>query len=139
MGKTFRPSNREASILSKIESNKEYARRRALQKIPDCLDPLANALAQKLVENSIVETNNKNGVEEAFRKILDKLSRADEFDIDYQVAPMRRLVPNPHIVSLFLTSWVVEKLINNKDVVDIFGDDLDVYKCINNQVKRFLP
>ncbi|MBW1990376.1 MAG: hypothetical protein JRI97_12650, partial [Deltaproteobacteria bacterium] len=50
MGKVFRPSNRESRILSRIESNKEYARRQAIQHIPDCMDPLANAIATKLVD-----------------------------------------------------------------------------------------
>lgn len=139
MGKVFRPSNREARILSRIESGKEHQRRMALQKIPDVLDPLSNALAQKLVENGIVETTNKNSLEEEFRKTLDALSRSDEFEVDYMVAPLRRLTRNPHIVSLYLTAFVVETLINHRDVIDIFGDDLEVYQTIHRQVGRFLP
>ena len=35
MAKVFRPSNREASILSKIESSKEHARRRTINNTRD--------------------------------------------------------------------------------------------------------
>jgi hypothetical protein len=139
MGKVFRPSTREASILSKIESSKEYARRMAINGIKDCQEPLANAIASKLVENKLVETTNKNGLEERIGKCLDKISHADDFDIDYQIAPLRNLVPQPHVVSLFVTSFVIEKLIDDKDVVDIFGSDEDLYLCINQQVRKFLP
>ncbi|SHI53975.1 hypothetical protein SAMN02745216_00107 [Desulfatibacillum alkenivorans DSM 16219] len=138
MGKVFRPSNRESKILSKIESSKEYARRRAIQKIPDVLDALSNALAQKLVETGLLETTSKNGVEAAISKRLEKLTREDDFDVDFKVAPFRKLVAQPHVVSLYMTAFVVEDLINHKDVVDIFGDDLDIYKCVHKQIIKHL-
>ena len=139
MAKVFRPSSREASILSKIESSKEHARRMALKGIFDCIDPLSNAIAMKLVENKLVETSNKNSLEEQIHYSLDKLSRADDFDIDYQIAPLRNLVHQPHVVSSYLTSFVIEKLINHKDIVDIFGSDEEIYLCIHQQVRQYLP
>ena len=139
MAKVFRTSTREASILSKIESQKEYSRKRTINAIKDCIDPLANAIAMKLVDTSLVETTNKNTLEEQIKKCLEKLGRADDFEIDYQTAPIRNLVPQPNIVSLFLTSFVIEKLIKHKDVVDIFGSDEDIYLSIHQQIKKFLP
>ncbi len=93
----------------------------------------------KLVENNLVETTNKNALEEQIRGCLNKLSRIENFDIDYQVAPFRNLVPYPHIVSLYVTAFVIEQMINHKDVVDIFGSDEDIYRCINRQVGKYLP
>jgi hypothetical protein len=139
MGKIFRPSSREASILSKIESTKEHMRRLAISKVRDCSEPLANAIATKLVENNLVETTNKNALEEQLYKCLEKLSRLDDFEIDYQVAPFRNLVPQPQIVSLYVTAFVIEKMINHKDVVDIFGSDEEIYLTINQQVKKYMP
>ena len=139
MAKVFRPSSRESSILSKIESTKEHMRRLAISRIRDCAEPLANGIATKLVEKNLVETTNKNVLEEQFHKCLDKLSRLDDFDIDYQVAPIRNLVPQPQIVSLFVTAFVIEKLINHKDVVDVFGSDEEIYFTINQQVKKYMP
>ena len=139
MAKVFRPSSREAMILSKIESSKEYARKKAISGVRDCLEPLANAIAMKLVENSLVETTNKNALEEQIKKSLDKLGRTEDFDIDYQTAPFRDIVSNPHVVSIYVTAFVIEKLINHKDVIDIFGSDEDIYYCINKQVIKFLP
>jgi len=120
MAKVFRTSNRESSILSKIESSKEHARRMALKGIVDCIDPLSNAIATKLVETKLVETTSKNSLEEQINNCLDKLQRADDFDIAYQVAPLR-------------------ELIHHKDTVDIFGSDEEIYLCIHQQVKKYLP
>jgi len=139
MAKVFRTSNRESSILSKIESSKEHARRMALKGIADCIDPLSNAIATKLVETNLVETNSKNSLEEQINNCLNKLQHADDFDIDYQVAPLRELIHQPHVVSIYVTSFVIESVINHKDTVDIFGSDEEIYLCIHQQVKKYLP
>ena len=139
MAKVFRPSSRESTILSKIESSKEYVRRLAISKVRDCSEPLANAISSKLIEKSLVETTNQNSFEEQIKIGLDKMTRMDDFDIDYQVAPIRNIVPQPQIVSLYVTAYVIEKLINHKDVVDIYGSDEEIYFTINQQVNKFMP
>lgn len=138
MGKIFRTGTREETILSKIESSKEYARRKAIAGIKDCIEPLSNAIATKLIEHNLVETTSKNALEEQIMRCLNGLTRAEEFDIDFQIAPVRHIVTNPHIVSIYTTSFVVEKLLNHKDIIDIFGSDEDIYLCINSQVIKFL-
>jgi hypothetical protein len=139
MGKVFRPSNRESSILSKIESSKEHARRRAIISAREHVEALGSAITMKLVENRLVETTNKNGLEEQIVKCLENLCRADDFDIDYMVSPYRQLVQNAHVVSLYVTAYLLEKLINHKSVVDIYGSDAEIYACINQQVIKILP
>ena len=138
MAKIFRPSSREAKILSRIESSKEHARRKAIQDARDSIEPLSNAIAMKLVENDLVETTNKNVLEEQITKCIDKLSRSDEFDVDYKIAPFRHIIQNPHVVSLYITAFVIETLINHKVVVDIYGSDEEIYLCINRQVVKIL-
>ncbi len=139
MGKVFRPSNRESKILSQIESSKERARRMAISRIQDNIEALSNAIAMKLVEDELVETTNKNGLQEQIMKCLDKLSHADDFDVDYKVAPFRNIISQPNIVSLYVTAFVIETVINDKDVIDIFGSDEEIYSCINAQVSKRLP
>ena len=139
MAKVFRPSSRESSILSKIESTKEHMRRLAISRVRDCSEPLANAITSKLIEQSLVETTNQNSFEEQIKGCLDRMTRMDDFDIDYQIAPFRNLVPQPQVVSLFVTAFVIEKMIDHKDVVDIYGSDEELYFTINQQVKKFLP
>ena len=138
MAKFFRPSTRESTILSKIESSKEYERRQAISAVRDCEESLANSISMRLIESNLVETTSKNTLEEQIQRCLEKLSRSDDFEVDYQVAPIRRLVPHPHIVSLYVTAFVIEKLIKHKDIVDIFGSDEDIYLCINREVRKNL-
>jgi hypothetical protein len=139
MAKVFRPSTRESSILSKIESSKEYRRRLAISSLRECLDPLSNAIAMKLVENKLIETTNKNSLEEQIRGCLEKLTRASDFDIDYQIAPIRNLIPDYNVISLYVTAFIIEKLIAHKDIVDVFGSDEDIYLTVNQQVRKQLP
>ncbi|CAN2041192.1 conserved hypothetical protein [Candidatus Magnetomoraceae bacterium gMMP-15] len=138
MAKIFRPSRRESRILSEIESAKFQARKKSITSIKDHLEDLSNALAMKLVENEIIETDNKSSIEEQLTKCLKKMTHAEDFDIDYQIAPLRNLIKSPNVVSLYITSYVLEQLINHRDVVDIFGSDEDIYYCINKQVNKFL-
>jgi len=92
----------------------------------------------KLVENNLVETTNKNVLEEQIVKCIEKLGHSDEFDIDYKIAPFRHIIPNPNVVSIYITAFVIETLINHKVVVDIYGSDEEIYFCINRQVSKLL-
>lgn len=139
MPKIFRPNNKESLLLSKIESSKERDRRLSINMVREHGDALANAIAMKLVENKIVETRSKNSLEEQITNKLNELGKADDFDIDYKIAPYRNLISNPNLVSLYITAFVLENLINHKDVVDIYGSDDEVYHCINKQILKFLP
>ncbi|MFW5908413.1 MAG: hypothetical protein ACOCR8_02135 [Desulfosalsimonas sp.] len=139
MSKRFRPENSgESRLISRIETSKEYERRRSIQAIGEVLDSLGNAIATKLVENRLVETNNTPALREQMEYCLEKLSRADDFDIDYQIAPLRNLVANPHVVTLYITAFVIEQLLRHKDMIDIYGSDEEIYACIHRQVVKFL-
>ncbi len=139
MAKIFRPNNKESILLSKIESSKERDRRLSINIAKDKATPLSNSIAMKLVESKYVETTSKNSLEEQIFNKLEEITTADDFDIDYQIAPVRNLVSSPNIVSIYLTAFVLETLINHKDVIDIYGSDEEIYHCINNQTQKFMP
>ncbi len=138
MARVFRPSNREAKILSRIESSKERARRLAIEQARNVMEPLSNAIAMKLIEESLIETTSKQDIQDQIARSLQKLTRADDFEIDYQVAPIRDLGVRPNIVSLYLTAFVVEQLINHRSVEELYGSDAEIYHCIHRQVAKFL-
>ena len=138
MSKAFRPSRGESRILSRIESSKQRARKLAIEQARNVSEPLGNALAMKLIEEKLIQTTSKEDIQKQIAASLEKLARADEFEIDYQIAPFRKLVPRPQIVSLYLTAFVVEQLINHRSVEDIYGSDEEIYNCINRQVTRFI-
>jgi len=138
MAKLFYTGNREAKLLSKIESCKEREKIRTISTIRDNIDAFSNKVAMKLIETGLVETVSKSSVENQIARCLDTLCRAEDFDIDYMVAPFRTLVSSPNIASLYLTAFVVEKLINHKDVIDIYGSDEDIYYCIHKELTAML-
>ena len=138
MGKTFNVGHREAKLLSKIESSKEREKGRAIHAVRENIDMFSNKVSMALVENGIVETVSKNTIQAQIAKCLDTLCKAEDFDIDFQIAPFRTLVQNPNVVSLYLTAFILEKLINHKDVIDIFGSDDDIYHCIQQETEKLL-
>jgi hypothetical protein len=138
MAKIFYSGNREAKLLSKIESSKERDRIRTLNAIRDNMDYFANKVAMKLIESGLIETVSKSAIENQIIRCLDTLIKSEDFDVDYAVAPFRALIANPNIASLYLTAFVVEKLINHKDVIDVYGSDEDIYFCIHKELTRLM-
>ncbi len=138
MGKTFQIGNRESKLLSKIESSKERERFRSINAVRDNVEPYSNKVSMKLVEEKLIETVSKNSIQEQIAKCIEEMGRAEDFDIDFQIAPLRSLVQNPNVVSLYLTTFIVETLINHKDVIDIYGSDDDIYYCIQKVTAQFI-
>ncbi len=138
MAKMFYTGNRESKLLSKIESSKERERIKTISAIRENIDSFSNKVSMKLIEIGLIETVSKSSVENQIVRCLDTLCRAEDFDIDYAVAPFRALVSNPNIASLYLTAFVVETLINHKDVIDIYGSDDDIYFCIQKELTALM-
>lgn len=138
MAKIFYTGNREAKLLSKIESSKERERIRTISAIRDNVDAFSNKVSMKLIESGLIETVSKSSIENQIARCLDGLCKAEDFDIDYMVAPLRTLISNPNIASLYLTAFIVEKLINHKDVIDVYGSDEDIYFCIQKELNAIM-
>ncbi len=138
MAKIFYTGNREAKLLSKIESSKERERFKTMTSIRDNIDLFSNKVSMKLIEDGLIETVSKSSIENQIVRCLDTLCKAEDFDIDYMVAPFRTLISNPNIASLYLTAFVVEKLIDHKDVIDVYGSDEDIYYCIQKELSKLM-
>ena len=134
MAKIFYTGNKEEKLLSKIESSKERERIQTINIIRNNIDTFSNKISMKLIETGLIETVSKSSVENQIARCLDTLCAAEDFDIDFMVAPFRTLLSNPNIATLYLTAFIVEKLINHKDVIDIYGSDEDIYFCINKEL-----
>jgi len=138
MAKIFYTGNREAKLLSKIESSKERERIKTITIIRDNIDSFSSKVSMKLIESGLIETVSKSSIENQIARCLDTLCKAEDFDVDYTVAPFRTLISNPNIASLYLTAFIVEKLLDHKDVVDVYGSDEDIYFCIQKQLSAFM-
>lgn len=138
MGKEYRPNARESAVISKLDHQKESRRYHAMNQLRQNIDEIADRISMKLIEERLVETTSKGDLQDQIQSALQKVLDSEEFELQYQTANLRSLVPRPNFVSLFVTAFIVEKLIDHKCIVDIFGTDQEIYASVNKQVSRFI-
>jgi len=139
MAREYRPNARESAVVSRLDHAKESQRLNALNLLRQHIDALSDQIVMKLLEDRLIETTNKDELESQIHAALLTFLSAEEFEIQYQVANLRTVVPRPHFISLYVTAFITEKLINHKCVLDIFGTDEDIYHCVNRQVSKLIP
>lgn len=139
MAREYRPNVRESAVISKLDHAKESQRTNALNLLRENLENISSMVATKLIEERLIETTSMDDLESQVQLCLEQLLAAEEFEIQLQTANIRTLVPRPNFISLYLTAFITEKLINHKCIVEMYGTDEDIYLCINNQVLRFIP
>lgn len=118
-----------------IDRKRERERRTMFRTAKDHAEPLAAKLVQRLIDREIIEISSVTGIRKSIEDQLHKLAMMEDFDLQMKIAPVRTLVQDPNIVSLYLTQYVVEDLVNHPDVLDVFGDDLDVYRAIDSVLR----
>ncbi len=138
MAKDYRPNVRESSVISRLDSAKEAARSAAINRLYEVGEDLANRIAMKLIEEKLIETKNKKELERQLAGCIKTLISAEEFDVQYRIAPLRTLVRRPNFISLYLTAFIIETLINHRTIVDVYGTDEEIYECVNSQVIRLI-
>ena len=139
VAKEHRPNARESAVISRLDHEKESQRFTAMNLLRQHLDSLSDKIATKLIEERLVDTTSKDDLEGQINFALQNLLTAEEFDIQYHIANVRTLVPRPHFISLYVTAYVIEKLIDHRSIVEIYGTDEDIYHCVNRQVSKLIP
>ncbi|MDR3567771.1 MAG: hypothetical protein P4L43_07055 [Syntrophobacteraceae bacterium] len=138
MGREYRPNVRESAVISKLDHQKESRRYHAMNQLRHNIEEMADRITMKLLEERLIETTSKGDLQDQIQLALQKVLDSEEFEIQFQTANLRTLVPRPNFVSLFVTAYIVEKLIDHKCIVDIFGTDEEIYVSVNRQVSRFI-
>lgn len=100
------------------------------------LNEIHSSLSQELLMQEIVETDNNAAFSDLLLKGLKKLLRTNEFDYKYYVAPIRGLVPRPNPISLYMTQFILEDVLNDPCVIEVYGTDVDIYKAVNKVVSN---
>ena len=119
--------------LERREKREAFHRDRFFKfKLPE----IHNTLSQALLTEKIIETDNPGTVSALLLKGLKQVLRANEFDFKYFIAPIRNLLPNPNPVSLYLTQYILEDILNAPSVVEVYGTDLDIYKVVNDVMTK---
>jgi hypothetical protein len=123
-----RVQNKIINRLERQEKKQAFERDRFLKfKLPE----IHNKLSQKLLIEKIIETDNPAAISDALLKGLKKAQKSSEFDFKYFIAPIRSLVPRPNTYSLYMTQYIMEVLINDPDVIEIYGTDAEIYQVVN--------
>jgi hypothetical protein len=133
------PNRATDKTVRAIDRKREQERKKMFIHARDHAEMLAIKLVQRLMDKNIIETTSVESMRSAFEKQLKSLAMMEDFDLQLKLAPVRTLVQDPNIVSLYLTQYIVEDLVNHQDIHDIYGEDLDIYRAVDSITKVLRP
>jgi hypothetical protein len=133
------PNRTTDKTIRAIDRKREQERRKMFIFARDNSEMFATKLVQRLIDRHVIETSSVESIQVVFEKQLRQLGDMEEFDLQMKLAPVRTLVQDPNVVSLFLTQFVIEDLINHADIQDIFGEDLEIYRSLDSVLKVLRP
>jgi len=119
------------SIINMLEKQEKYKGIKGDRFFKYKLTELQNRLTQELLHNKIVETEDPAALTDLIGKGFKKLVRSTEFEFRYFVAPIRNIVPQPNPYSLFMTQYIIEELIKNPSIIDVYGTDEEIYRIVD--------
>jgi hypothetical protein len=126
------PNRATDRTIRTIDRKREQERRKMFLRAKDHAQEFAAKLVQRLIDREIIETNSVSAIKDAFESQLQKLGYIEEFELQMKIAPVRTVAQDPNVVSLYFTQYIVEDLIQNPAIQDVFGDDLDIYLAVDS-------
>ncbi|RWX46286.1 hypothetical protein VT99_12302 [Candidatus Electrothrix marina] len=136
MARHINPSRSTNKAIDALDRKRERERRFILNKARDNAQDLAIILVQRLMDEHIIETNDVHAIQQGVERQLREPADMEEFEIRLKVADIRTLVPDPNILTLYLTAYVIDDLIKHPKIQDVFGDDLDVYNAVDSVLSK---
>ncbi len=133
------PNRATDKAVRAIDRKREQERKKMFLFARDHADLLATKLVQRLIDRNIIETDSVEDVRTSFEKQLRGLHLLEEFDLQLKLAPVRTLVQDPNIVTLYLTQYIIEDLVNHAAIQDVFGEDIDIYRAVDSVTKVLRP
>lgn len=122
-----------------IDRKREQERRFMLSTAYKHADTLAVKLVQRLLDAHIIETTSESAIRELFENLFKNMQDMEDFDIQYKIAPLRQLVMDANFLSLYLTQYIIEDLLEHPKIQDVFGDDLEIYKAVDSVMDSLRP
>jgi hypothetical protein len=130
---TGRVQDKLLNRLERKEKQEAFQRDRFFKfKLPR----IHSSLSQALLIEKIIETDNPAAVSDLLLKGLRQALRTNEFDFKYFIAPIRSVVPRPNPISLYMTQYILEVMIDDPAVIEVYGTDLEIYKVVNDVITR---
>jgi len=117
--------------LERQEKQQAFQRDRFFKfKLPE----IHTRLSQVLFMEKVIETDNSAAVSTLILNGLKKTLRISEFDFKYFIAPIRNLIPRPNPISLYITQYILEVIMNDPSVIEVYGTDEEIYKTVNDVI-----
>ena len=139
MARHINPNQRTNKTIDAIDRKRERERYFLLTKAREHAPELATSLVQRLIDEHIIETDSVRDIQETIEKQLRNAVDMEEFDMQFKVAPIRSVSQDPNILSLYMTQYIIEDLIDHPKIKDIFGDDLKVYTVVDSVLSKIRP
>jgi len=139
MPRITNPYSAGEKAVNAIDRERERERRFLQQNCYRHAEELSTKLVQRLLDQHIIETNSESTLRELFSKLFTKISEEEEFEIQFKIAPLRTLVNDPNFVSLYLTQYITEDLIDHPNIQDVFGDDMEIYRTVDSVLSKIRP
>jgi len=139
MARHINPSNSTNKTIDAIDRKRERERQFMLKKSRELAHDLAISLVQRLLDQHIIETNSVQAIQEVMEKQLQRMSDMEEFDMQFKIAPIRNLTQDPNVISLYLTQFIIEDLIEHTNIQDVFGDDMEIYNAVDSVIGKIRP
>ncbi|NQS71797.1 MAG: hypothetical protein HQQ73_06540 [Desulfobulbaceae bacterium] len=136
MARHMNPGSSTNKTIDAIDRKRERERRYLLKRSREMAPELAILLVQRLMDQHIIETDSVQAIKDVVERQLEGVGDLDEFDVQFKIAPIRNLVPDPNLISLYLTQYITEDLINHDNIQDVFGDDLAIYTAVDSVLSR---
>ncbi|MCW5198622.1 MAG: hypothetical protein ACTFAK_15940 [Candidatus Electronema sp. VV] len=136
MARHHNPSGSTNKAIDAIDRKRERERRFILSKAKDNAPELAVKIVQRLLDEHIIETNDLHVIQEGMERQLRAPAEMEEFEIRLKVADIRTLMPDPNILSLYLTAYIINDLVNHPKVQDVFGDDAAIYAVVDSVLSK---
>lgn len=138
MARVFSSSSTDKAIRA-LDRKRERERMYMLSQTFKNAEELATKLVQRLLDQGIIETTSAQALRELFADLLRKISAMEEFDMQFKIAPIRNIANDPNFISLYVTQYIIEDLLNHPKVLDVFGDDLEIYNAVESVLAKIRP
>ena len=133
------PNRATDKAVRAIDRKREQERRKMFMLARDHAEPLSTKLCQRLLDRNIIETTSVESIRTALETQFKSLHMLEDFDLQMKLAPVRTLVQDANIVTLYLTQYIIEDLVDHPKVQDVFGDDLDIYLTVDSILSKIRP
>ena len=132
--KNFNSGRVQEKLINRLERQEKqqaFQRDRFFKfKLPE----IHTSLSQTLLMEKIVETENSASFSNLLLKGLKKILKTNEFDFKYFIAPIRNIVPRPNPISLYITQYILEVVLNDPDIIEVYGTDKEIYQTVNKVI-----